>query len=211
MTLRVRFGDDGEELAGARPGEREGESEDALHAGASHDRDVGRDLYRETAMDAPADARIFAFRVFAYDHPVEFRTVHAPQRAGYPWQNTSRANVGVLVERLADRESEAPQADVIGHVRRADRAEIDRVMVLDLLATIRRHHEPGLAISVGAPIELIEVPFHPALALGDRLQDFEASRNDLLPDAVAGNDRDPIASHEDDPLLTSPFGKVGKA
>src|SRR4029077_11494821 len=47
--------------------------------------------------------------------------------------------------------------------------------------------------------ELIEVPFDPTLALGDRLQDFQASRNDLLADAVAGNDRDPIASHGWDP------------
>src|SRR3984957_13373949 len=122
------------------------------------------------------------------------------QRARYPWQDPSRANISVLVERLAAREPQAPEADMIGPLWRADGAEIDRVMVLDLLAAIRRHHEAGLAISVGAPIELIEVPFHPALALGARLQDFEASRNDLLADAVAGNDRDPIASHGDNPL-----------
>src|SRR5271168_962534 len=72
-------------------------------------------------------------------------------------------------------------------------------MVLDLLAAVRRHHEPGLAIKVGAPVELIEAPFHPALALSDRLQDFKAGRNDLLPDAVAGNDCDPIAPHGWDP------------
>src|ERR1700722_9511609 len=117
------------------------------------------------------------------------------QRARYPGQDASRADVGVLVERLTDGEPQSPEADVIGHLRRADRAEIDRVMALDLLAAVRRHHEAGLAISVRAPIELIEAPFQPAVALGDRLQDLEAGRNDLLADAVAGNDRDPIAPH----------------
>ena len=85
---------------------------------------------------------------------------------------------------------------MIGHLRRADRAEIDRVMILDVLAAVRRHHQAGLAIIIGAPIELVEAPFHPALALGDRFQDLEAGRNDLLADAVARNDRDPIAPHK---------------
>ena len=98
---------------------------------------------------------------------------------------------------------------MIRHLGRADRAEIDRVMVLDLLAAVRRHHEFGLAIHVGAPIELVEAPFDAALALSDCFEDFDASRNDLLADAVAGNDRDLVAPHEDDPLLTSPFGEGG--
>ncbi len=42
---------------------------------------------------------------------------------------------------------------------------------------------------------MVEAPFDPALALGERLQDLDARRNDLLADAVAGNDRDPIAPH----------------
>ena len=44
-----------------------------------------------------------------------------------PGQDAGRAHVGVLVERLADREAQAPQRDVVGDVRRADRAEQDRV------------------------------------------------------------------------------------
>ena len=84
---------------------------------------------------------------------------------------------------------------MIGNVRRADRAEIDGVVILDLLAAVRRHHEPGLAVGIGAPVELIEAPFRPALALSERLQDLEASRNDLFANPVARNDRNPIAPH----------------
>ena len=52
------------------------------------------------------------------------------QRAGDARQDAGRAHVGVLVERLADREAQAPERDVVGDVRRADRAEQDRVEVL---------------------------------------------------------------------------------
>ena len=69
-------------------------------------------------------------------------------------------------------------------------------MILDLLAAVRRHHEAGLAIIVGAPVELVEAPFDAALALCDRFQDLEAGRNNFLANPVARNDRDPIAPHE---------------
>src|SRR3984957_1022226 len=117
------------------------------------------------------------------------------QRARYPGQDASRADVGVLVERLADREPQAPEADVIRHLGRADRAEIDGVMALDLRETVRRHHHAGRPIMVRSPPKMIEAPLDPALALRDRLQHLEASRNDFFADSVAGNDRDPIASH----------------
>ena len=55
--------------------------------------------------------------------------------------------------------------------------------------------EAGRAIEVRAPIELIEAPFHPAFALGDRLQHLEARGNNFLADAVPRNDCDPIAPH----------------
>ena len=43
-----------------------------VDAGARHDRDVGRDLLGQAAMDAAADAGIFALGILAHDHPVEF-------------------------------------------------------------------------------------------------------------------------------------------
>ena len=68
-------------LRGRERGEREGEAEDALDAGAGHDRDVGRDLDRQAAMRAPADAGILALGILAHDHPVELRAAHLAQRA----------------------------------------------------------------------------------------------------------------------------------
>ena len=56
---------------------------------------------------------------------------HVAQRAGDAGQDARRAHVGVLVERLADGEPQAPQRDVVGHVGRAGRAEQDGVVALD--------------------------------------------------------------------------------
>ena len=62
-----------------RPRRREAkrEAQDALDAGARHHRHVGRDLDRQAAVDAAADARVLALAVLANDHPVQ---VAAPQR-----------------------------------------------------------------------------------------------------------------------------------
>ena len=100
-----------------------------VDAGAREHRDVGRDLLRQAAMDAAADAGIFALGILAHDHPVELGPGDMAQRAGDARQDAGRPHIGVLIERLADREPQAPQRDVVGHVGRADRAEIDRVVV----------------------------------------------------------------------------------
>ena len=83
---------------------------------------------------------------------------------------------------------------MVGHIRRADGAEIDCVVVLDLLEAVRRHHEAGGAIEVRSPVETVEGEFEP-LAPGDRLKRLEAGGNDLLADPIARDDRDPIAPH----------------
>jgi hypothetical protein len=51
------------------------------------------------------------------------------QRRGDAGQHARRPHVGVLVERLADREPQAPQRDVVGNVGMARRAEQDGVVL----------------------------------------------------------------------------------
>ena len=67
-------------------------------------------LVRQAAMRAPALPGIFAFRILAHDHPVELAAVNAAQRTGDARQNARRPDIGVLVERLADRQPQAPQS-----------------------------------------------------------------------------------------------------
>ena len=136
-------------------------------------------------VDAAADAGIFAFRVFADDHPVEFLAVNVAQRAGDAGQDARRADIGVLIERLADREPQAPQRDVVGHVGRAGRAEQDGVVIPDLVAAVLRHHDAVLLVVFGPPVEMVDLEFEIAVALRQGVQHLDACGNDFGADAVA--------------------------
>ena len=127
VALGVGLGDHGQELARARAGELERVAHDPGHAGAGEDHHLGADLVRQPAVRAAALAGVLALRVLAHDHPVELLGRDLAQGAGDPGQDAGRADVGVLVERLADREPQAPQRDVVRHVGGADGAEVDRV------------------------------------------------------------------------------------
>ena len=91
VALGVRLGDDGQQLARPRAGEREGKAHDARDAGAREHRHVGGRLLGQAAMHAAADARVLAFRVLAHDHPVELGPGDGPQRAGDARQDARRA------------------------------------------------------------------------------------------------------------------------
>src|SRR5262249_24440425 len=129
-------------------GQLEGVADDALHSNPGHDGDVLRDLDWQTLVHAAADAGILALRVLANDHPVQLRAGDMAQRAGDAGQDPGRAYVGVLVERLADGQAQAPQGDVIRDVRRTDGAEQDGVELAELLGAVGRHHHAVLAVIV---------------------------------------------------------------
>jgi hypothetical protein len=136
-------------------------------------------------VDATADAGIFALRVFADDHPVEFLAVNVAQRAGDAGQDAGRTDIGVLIERLADRQPQAPKRDVIGHIRRAGRAEQDGVVFPDLVAAILRHHDAVFLVVLGSPGEMVNVEFEVAVALRQGVQNLHACGDDFGPYAVA--------------------------
>lgn len=78
------------------------------------DRDIGCDFPGLRDVRSAALASVFAFRVLADDNPVEISGV-------VEWgcdaaEDARRADVGVLLERLADGEAEAPEGDMIGDV-----------------------------------------------------------------------------------------------
>ena len=68
------------------------------------------------AQVAPADAGVLALAVLAHHDPVD-RSGGRRRAAGSstPGQQPDRAHAGVLVEALADRQPQAPEADVVGH------------------------------------------------------------------------------------------------
>src|ERR1700679_2977053 len=152
-------------------------------------------------MHAAAAAGILALRILAHDDPIEFRAGDVAQRADDAGQYARGADVGVLIERLADRQPQAPQTDMVRDVGRSDRAEIDGVVTFDLIAAVDRHHQPGGAIIVRSPVEAIAGEFEAALGSSQGREDFDSGWDDLLADAVAGDDRDSITPHGSFPVF----------
>src|SRR5688572_3578636 len=146
-------------------------------------------------MHPTADAGVFALGVFADDHPVELPSLHFPQRAGDARQYARRTHVGVLVERLADRQPQSPQGDVIGHVGRAGRAEQDGIVMLDLVAAVGRHHAAMLLVVVRSPVEAVDLEREAAFPARQRLQHLDARGNDFGANPVAGDGCDPVGFH----------------
>ena len=141
-------------------------------------------------MDAAAAAGIFAFGILTHDHPVEIAGTGMAQRRGDAGQDPGRPDIGVLVKALADREAQAPQRDVIGDIRGADRAKVDRVEFLQSGERIRRHHHAVFAVIRGTPVEGFDIELHVAQALLQAFERLNAGGDDLGADPVGGNGRD---------------------
>ena len=110
-----------------------------------------------------------------------------------PGQHARRPHVGVLVEALADRQPQSPERHVIGHVRRADCAEEDRVERLELLEPALGDVVAVLQVVVAAPRKVLDLQPEAAVAAGEHLEHFQAGRDDLDADAVAGNRGDAVS------------------
>jgi hypothetical protein len=119
------------------------------------------------------------------------------QRRGDARQDARRADVGVLVEGLADRQPQAPQGDMVGNVGMAGRAKQDRIVFGDLLASVDRHHAAVLLVVIAAPVEMVDLEGKAALALRDGFEHLDTGRHDFRADAVAGNGCDLVALHHD--------------
>ena len=59
-----------------------------------------------------------------------------------PATQPHRPQVDVLIEALPDRQDQLPDRDVIRHRRIADRAEVDRVELLQPIEPVVVHHPP---------------------------------------------------------------------
>ena len=108
------------------------------------------------------------------------------ERACDARQQPHRPQVDVLVEPLPDRQDQLPHRHVVGHARIADRTEVDRVELLQLIEAVGVHHPAVAPVEVAAPRELR----HLEHARRGPLDDVERRRHDFLSDPVAGNDGD---------------------
>ena len=82
---------------------------------------------------------------------------------------------------------------MVGHLARADRAEVDRVVGLELLERVVGDHLAGLGVVVRAPREVGELERERALGVrGDALEHADALGEHLAADPVGGDGRDAV-------------------
>ncbi|MNV29147.1 hypothetical protein D3C71_1203620 [compost metagenome] len=195
VALRVALGDDGELLAGARLRQAEGKAQDALHAHAGHDGDIGGRLDGVALVHAAAHARVFAFGVFAHDDPVQVLGRAALERRVDARQDARGPHVGVLIEPLTDLEAQAPERDVVGDVRVTRRAKQDGVLAAQGIQPVGRHHHAVRAVPVAAPVEVFKLELQAGVAGGQGFEHALARGNHFLADAVSGDGGDLIGCH----------------
>ena len=106
---------------------------------------------------AAADRGIFALGVLAHHVEVDIGLGAAGQRRAHARHQLARAQVHILVEAAADRDQQAPQRDVVRHVRPAHRAQQDRVRLRQALHAVGRHHRAGLLVGLARPVVVREV------------------------------------------------------
>ena len=169
MTLRVGFGDHSQALARTLHRQFAGKAADALDAGAGEDRNVDARLQRQPGMHAAADAGIFALGVLTHDHPVDLFGKLRPQRPLHAGHKPCRADIGELVEALADGKAQLPERNMVRDLRVADGAEIDGMKAAQPLDAVFRHHAAGAAVAVRAPIEALGLQAEAAIHLGRSL------------------------------------------
>ena len=191
--VRLRGG--GQVLLRARLREVEREAQDPVDTLAGEARLLEDDLALGVRVHPAADARVLALRVLAHHEEVDVARLAIGERAPDAGHETARPEVDVLVELAAELDQHAPERDVVRYGRGpAHRAEEQRVVAADLVLPVLRHHRAVLGVVVAAPVEVIELEVDVELA-GRRIEHAQPFGDDLLADAVARDDRDPVCGH----------------
>lgn len=116
VALGIALGHDGQELARALLGRLEGKAHDALDAVAREDGDLGRAFPGLAGVRAAALTGVLTLAVLADDDPVEIAGVAFAQGRLRAAEDPGWSHIGVLLEGLADSQTETPEGNVVGNV-----------------------------------------------------------------------------------------------
>ena len=172
-----------------------GIADDALGALAGEHAGLQNDLVGLILVQPCARAGILALAVLADDDHVDIALLAACKRAGRAVQQLDRAHVDVLVKIVADAQQQIPERDVVGHARRADCTQIDRVELFELLDAVVVHHLAGLQIILTAPREVGELKGKGAVQLCDLIEHLDALGQHFRANAIACDDCNLIRLH----------------
>src|SRR5690606_11268260 len=166
----------------------------ALDAAAGEHRSLDDHLRLGTAVEPAADLRVLALVVLAHDVEIDLLGRPAGEGARHAAQHADRPQRDILMELPADRDEQAPERDVVGHAGPVDGAEIDRIMALDPLEPVLRHHAAGLDEALAGPVEALPGELDSEPAAGG-LHHPDALVHHLVADPVAGDDGDLVLGH----------------
>lgn len=141
--------------------------------------------------------------VLAHDHPVDLVAELGSKRPVEARQEPGRADVGELVEPLADREAQLPQSYVIGDIGIAGRTEEDCIEAVQALDPVPRHHLARAGVTIRSPVEALEVEAERVVRGRKGLQDLTPGLHDVGTDAITADQSDLMARHEHGPPCPS--------
>ena len=121
VLLGVRFGHAGQPFPRPAPGQFEGEAHDALDTSVGEDDGLNGALEWRSAVRAAPGAAVLPLGVLAHDDEIDVADGLTPQRAAHAGQEIGGANVGVLIEALADGQPQAAQRHGVGHAGESPR------------------------------------------------------------------------------------------
>ena len=137
-------------------------------------------------MGTAAVAGVFALAVFAHDDPVEFLWVllAGRQGGGDPAQDSCWADVGVLLEGLADCETQAPEGDVVGDTLVPNCAKKNSVVCFEGGEAVFGDVVAGGFVGGAGPVVMCEGEGESLVGRGESLEDFNSGGDDFGADAV---------------------------
>jgi hypothetical protein len=163
-----------EVAAGTRLGQLVGEAHAPLHAHAGVHRSLGGHLVRRPPAQDAALPGVEALGVLADDHGVDAGALHGPQ-------------VHIEIELEAETQQQAALDDPGRHARRAHGTEEDGVQPPQLAEHRVGEDVARAQVAVAAQVVVDGVEGHPGGA-----HDLERLGDHLRPDAVTGEDPDPV-------------------
>ena len=192
---------EGELLARAGLGAREGVADDALDAERGVDADLGGHLLRRADTDRAAVADVGSLGAFADDHEVDVAPIGdtARERCRNARKQPGRTQVDVVVELEPQPEQESALQDARRHARVADGAEQDRIMAPDLL-----EHRVGERLAGRVP------PLRAEVVLGAREGDVVVRSDDVEHREGLGGHlgADAVARHDGERVRVAGHGVI---
>lgn len=192
VSLSIGLGNDSQQLAGTLLGSLKGKSDNALNTVSAENGSFGGNFPRLATVRATTLTSVFAFAVLTNNDPVEITGLGIAKRRLSTTEDASRANISVLLERLANSQSQAPERNVIRNVRCTNGTEKNCIVFLELGETVIGNVFSGLLVGFAAPVVVDKVQLESAELLTQGFENLNTGFDDLRADSISGDGGDAV-------------------